>query len=104
MAALPEIDRLLSRITPAKLGVEVARGGPVAVAAVTDSATLVLGIFSYSRRAIGVPGRLLTTGITRQPALALEEGDRVTPLVYAEDVVGHPLRDILVRHLETLLP
>ena len=101
MAALQEIETLLNRATPAA-GAEVVNGKIVPVATIGKTTDLVFGVFPYARRVIGVPGRLLTASFTRQPVLAVRKGDRVTPLAYAEDVVAHPLRKALVKHLDAL--
>lgn len=102
MVALRELEVLLNRATPSALEAEVVQGRTVPVATIGESVDLVYGVFSYSRRAIGVPGRLLTTEITHQPVLAVKEGNSVTPLAYAEDVVAHPLSTSLIGFLEAL--
>lgn len=102
MAALQEIEHLLNGATPAELEARVINGAVVPVVAIGAGVGLVYGVFPYQRRTIGVPGRLLTSEFTHQPILAVREGDKVTPLAYAEDVAAHPLREVLVGHLKTL--
>lgn len=63
---------------------------------------LVYGKYLYDRRAIYEPEEPRTGGITVQPALALVEGERVTPIPYGADVRGS-LRTALVVHLEGLM-
>lgn len=46
---------------------------------------LVYGIFPYQRR-VTLPGEPLVFAWTRQPTLALVEGERVTTLAYTTDV------------------
>lgn len=110
MAAIPEIERisrLLEQATiklGADLGADILGGEPVQVGEVNNGADLVYGMFGYQRRAVGVPGRLLTDQQTRQPVLAVREGDRVTPLPYAEDVASHPLRESLIVSLRSFIP
>ena len=96
------VDRLLSRATRVAADPGVKQGEVVPVATIDKEADLVYGLFGYVRRAIGVPGRLLTTEVTRQPVLAIKEGVNVTPLAYAEDVVTHPLSGALIGQLESL--
>lgn len=106
MAVTPEIayvSRLLEQAT-IKLGVGIVGGEPVQVGRINDGADLVYGVFLYRRRAVGVPGRLLTLGLTRQPVLAAREGSRITPLPYAEDITEHPLRESLIASLSSLIP
>lgn len=102
MAALHEIEHLLNGAIPTGQETRVTNGEVIPVAAIGEDVGLVYGIFPYRRRAIGVPGRLLTSEFTRQPVLAVRKGDSVTPLAYAEDVAAHPLSGVLVEHLETL--
>jgi len=104
MAALQEIESLMNKATPSALEARVARGKTVPIVTIGEDIELVYGVFPYLRRAIGVPGRLLTTEVTHQPVLAVRQGGRVTPLAYAEDIVAHPLGEVLVGYLEALSP
>lgn len=102
MAALQELELLLNRATLSALEAEVVRGGTVPVAKIGEGIDLVYGVFSYPSRGIGVPERPLTYKLTRQPVLAVKNGDEYSPLAYAEDVETHPLCEVLVGHLEAL--
>ena len=102
MAAIQELEVLLARATPSVLEAEVVQGKVIPVAEISRGIGLVYGVFPYQRRAIGVEGRALTYELTRQPILAVEERGQITPLPYAEDIIGHPLSRRLAGVLEAV--
>ncbi|MBI2315188.1 hypothetical protein HYU93_04005 [Candidatus Daviesbacteria bacterium] len=67
-------------------------------------ARLVLGNFPYEKRFRGIPGRSLTGRSTIQPVFAVVEGRAITPIPYAENVLGLgvPLASEVVSRLEAL--
>ena len=81
------IDRATVRI--ASLSVE---GRVRYIDTVDEGVDLVYTPVPFRRRAIGVPGRRLTTEFTTQPVIAIIEGKVTTPIVYGEDLINHPLR------------
>ena len=103
---LEQLTRILEGVTARYTGMVVGCEEPVRVASLDGrdhlSRDLVIGVFPFPRRAIGVEGRHLTTAITRQPSLAVTEGTSLKVIAYAEDVMGHSLRRRLVRKLRAL--
>ncbi len=91
---LEYVGRLLDRVTTLH-SQGLSEAGPKHVALIEDNpdSKLVCGVFSYQRRAIGVPGRRLIGELTTQPVLALKERSNFTPLAYPEDVIAHPMSE-----------
>lgn len=100
------IDHLLDRAVVAAVSSETGRiGESRRIGEIEPGAILVVGRYPYERRCVVEPTRALIGQTTEQPAIGLEQdGAKVRPLVYAEDLVGLPF-SLAVRvlgHLEAL--